>query len=147
MPVALSPQPARPQRRALPYGGGKGRLRQLLQAVLRGAAGAGRGPAGRAAPDGAGVRAGEGRAECLDWGHVGHVSPLPGKGVLARGHCPSTPQDRRRPVGLGASSAAMAVMHSHFSPRNCPFINDLYKPNKSKVLGALIPSLAVCYSD
>lgn len=81
VPVALSPQPPRPQRRALPHGGGKGRLRQLLQAVPGRAAGAGRGPpAGRAARAGAGVRAGEGCAERLDWGHVCHVSPLPGKG-------------------------------------------------------------------
>lgn len=81
VPVALSPQPPWPQRRALPHGGGKGRLRQFLQAVPRRAAGAGRGPpAGRAAPVGAGVRAGEGCAERLDWGHVCHISPLPGKG-------------------------------------------------------------------
>lgn len=73
-------QPPWPQRGALPDGGGKGRFRQVLQAPPRGAPAAcwGR-PTGPAARAGEGVRAGERRAERLDWGRVCHVFPLPGE--------------------------------------------------------------------
>lgn len=174
VPPPLSPpQPPRPQGGALPHRGGKGHLRQVLQAPPRGATGAGRGPpAGPTARPGEGVRTGERCTECPDRGRVYHILPLPGKGALVRRDrtnmvstaCrpPGTLRGRREPLqeadglmceplgaGGGWKPAPWPARRSWrrsslFSPKQCFFINILVKLNKSETFITVAETVEVC---